>query len=498
MTEYDQTGRPDFRAAVDVVRRRWKVVLPFLLIPIAALGFSLSQEKQYSASASLLFRDTDNIASELAEREAATNVEVLSLDQIERAVNRRLGVRGPIAEDVKFEQEGVANIITITATDPSPARAADTANAYAQEYVAFRRRTSLREIRADQRFIRAELKRLGGGLAGRDRERSLRSRLRRLSFDTSQERGPARVVSAATPPGSPSSPKPVRNTVLGGAAALLLAILAVVLFERLDPRLNTPKEVEGTLDKPILGLVRKSRALARSPARIPLPHADLDAFLALRAHLRYMDSGRSIRSVLVTSSATGDGKTTVAWNLASAAAGRDTGVLLVEADLRNPTLAQELRVDPELSLASVLDGKATLAQVTQEVALPNVGNGRAPSIVAVVHAGTTPTRSTDPIQWERLSLALQEAERDFDLIVIDTAPILLVPDAIPLLSQVDGVIVVGRLGRTPRAALARLKEELDTVGAQTLGAVVNSVGNDPIYGYGYGQGQSYGTDIRHK
>jgi cellulose biosynthesis protein BcsQ len=86
---------------------------------------------------------------------------------------------------------------------------------------------------------------------------------------------------------------------------------------------------------------------------------------------------------------------------------------------------------------------------------------------------------------DRLPTALREAERDFDLIVIDTAPILLVPDAIPLLSQVGGVVVVGRLRKTQRVALARLKEQLDAVAAPTLGAVVNSVGKDTAYGSGY-------------
>jgi polysaccharide biosynthesis transport protein len=124
--------------------------------------------------------------------------------------------------------------------------------------------------------------------------------------------------------------------------------------------------------------------------------------------------------------------------------------------------------------------------VTQEVALPSLENGRLPPrVVAVVSAGSGPTRSTDAIGWERLGSAIQAAEEQFDLIVVDTAPILLVPDAIPLLSKVEGVVVVGRLRRTKRAALARLKEQLDTIGAPTLGAVVNSVGKDSAYVYGY-------------
>jgi capsular exopolysaccharide synthesis family protein len=458
-------------------------MLPFVLIPLAALAFSLNQTERYTASASLLFSDQDNIASADPEREAATNVQLLSLEEIQRGVTQRLAGTGAAADEVDAEQEGAANVLSITATDPSPERAARTANAYAGAYVDFRRRTAQRKILEEERFVRDELKRLGARRSARDRARSLRERLRRLEFDRSQEGGGARVVQAATPPSSPSSPKPVRNTVIGGIVALFLALVAAVLFERLDPRMLTPKEVESALGKPILGLIRKSRGLARAPLRGRPAPADVDDFLALRAHLRYLSSERRIRSVLVTSSADGDGKTTIAWNLARVAAGRDSRVLFVEGDLRHPTLAHTLGLDPALNLTQVLDGTAALPEVIQEVALPSAENGRLPSrIVAVALAGTVPTQSTDALAWERLGVALREAERDFDLIVIDTAPILLVPDAIPLLSQVGGVLVVGRLRRTPRAALARLRETLDTVGAQTLGAVVNSVGKDATYG----------------
>jgi capsular exopolysaccharide synthesis family protein len=483
MAEHDAAERPDLHAAGGLLRRRYPVMLPFLLVPLAALAFSLNQTKRYDASASILFSDKSNIASADPEREAATNVQLLSLEEIQRGVKQRLAGTGPAADQVDAKQDGAANVLSITATDPSAERAARTANAYAGAYVAFRRSTAQQKILEEERFVRSELKRLGDSPTTRNRARSLRERLRRLEFDRSQENGGAQIVQAATPPGSPSSPKPVRNTVIGGVVALFLALVSAMLFERLDPRMLSPKEVERTLGRPILGLVRKSRALARAPlGGRPLP-ADVDDFLALRAHLRYLSSERGIRSVLVTSSADGDGKTTIAWNLARVAAGPDSRVLFVEGDLRNPTLAHTLGLDPERNLTRVLDGTAGLSEVTQEVALPSAENGRVPPrIVAVALAGGVPTRSTDTLGWERLGTAVHEAERDFDLIVIDTAPILLVPDAIPLLSQVGGVLVVGRLRRTPRVALARLKEELDTVGAPTLGAVVNAVGKDATYG----------------
>jgi capsular exopolysaccharide synthesis family protein len=488
MVEHDVAARPDLHTAGGLLRRRYPVMLPFLLIPIAALAFSLSQEERYTASASILFSDKENIASDLPEREAATNVELLTLDEIKRGVDQRLAGTGPVAEKVDARQEGTANVLTITATDPSPERAARTANAYGGAYIAFRRKTAQQELLAEKRFVEDEIKRLGNSNSkrARARTRELQRRLRRLTFDRSRERGGAREVQAATPPSSPSSPKPIRNTVIGGIVALFLALLTALLFERLDPRMLTPKEVERTLGLPILGLIHKSRALARAPVGGKRAPADVDDFLALRAHLRYLESDRSIRSVLVTSSAEGDGKTTIAWNLAWVAAGQDTRVLFVEGDLRHPTLANALGLDPEQSLARVLDGSAALPDVTQEVALPSTENGRLPPrVVAVALADAASTRSTDALAWERLGAALQEAERHFDLIVIDTAPILLVPDAIPLLSQVSGVVVVGRLRRTRRVALARLKEQLDTVAAPTLGAVVNSVAKDSSYGYGY-------------
>jgi succinoglycan biosynthesis transport protein ExoP len=485
MAEHDAAERPDLHAAGGLLRRRYLVMLPFLLIPIAALVFSLRQEERFTASAALLFSDTDVVASSEPAREAATNVQLLSLEEIQRGVRQRLGGEAS-AQEVDAKQEGEANVLTISATDPSPERAARTANAYAGAYVDFRRSSARRELMAEQRFVAREIERLGNSQRDRARGRVLRERLRRLEFDLARERGGARIVEAATPPGSPSSPKPVRNTVIGGIVAVFLALLAALLFERLDPRMVTPKEVERTLGRPILGLIRKSRALARTPVGGHPDPADVDDFLALRANLRYMDADRRIRSVLVTSGLEGDGKTTIAWNLAWVAAGRDTRVLFVEGDLRHPTLARALGLDSERNLVGVLDGTADLADVTQEVALPSAENGRQPPrIMTVALAGVAPTRSTDALAWERLGAALRRAERDFDLIVIDTAPILLVPDAIPLLSQVGGVIVVGRLRSTPRTALARLREQLDTVGAPTLGAVVNSVGRDTAYAYGY-------------
>jgi Mrp family chromosome partitioning ATPase len=266
---------------------------------------------------------------------------------------------------------------------------------------------------------------------------------------------------------------------------LFLAGIVALLLERLDPRLKTPKEAEAIFDRPILGIVPKSRGLSR-PVTGHVPTRDFDNFLALRAILRHIGPNGALRSVLVTSGAPGDGKTTVAWNLACAAAGPNRRALLIEADVRAPTLAAALKVQPETGLSDVLAGDVDVRQAIRDVAVGGSSrNGPTPArIVSVVFAGSKPG-AADQLDWERLGASLAEAGREFDLIVIDTAPLVSVPDAVPLLPHVGGVIVIGRVESTPRAALARLRDQLDTMAAPTVGLVVNSVGKDAQYGYGY-------------
>jgi Mrp family chromosome partitioning ATPase len=480
-----QEPEPDFLSVAALLRRRWRVMVPFLALPLGVLAFSLSGEKRYSATATVLVHDEAALASDDPEREAATNVALLSLEPIERRAQRRLGGSEATADEVEAKQEGRSNLLHITATDPSPRRAARTADAFTREYVAFRRNAARRELKAEQRFLQRELAQLSRLESQGATGRSLRSRLRRLQFAESRQTV-VDVVAWAETPSSPSSPRSVRNTLIGGVLGLFLAGAAAILFERLDPRLRTATELESALDRPVLALIRKSRALARSTARSGPPAPHKDDFIALRSHLRFSAAaGGDVRSVLITSAAAGDGKTTVAWNLAWAAAGPEARVLLLEADLRHPTLASNLGLQAEQGLAQVLDGEVSLQDVVRDIAAGGSEDGRHQSrIVSVAFAGRGSARSDDPSAWEHLAAAIKTAEHDFDLIVIDTPPMLFVPDAIPLASRVGGVVVVGRLGSTPRAGLRRLREELETIDAPLIGAVVNRVGRVQAYPFG--------------
>jgi capsular exopolysaccharide synthesis family protein len=285
----------------------------------------------------------------------------------------------------------------------------------------------------------------------------------------------------------------VRNVALGIVLGLLLGVGLAFLLERLDRRIRDPKEFEEIFDRPLLASIPESRALARGgPAQHEnLPTGEQEAFRMLRANLRYFSVDRPVKSVLVTSAAPGDGKSTVSWNLGLAAAGTGAKVLLMETDLRHPSLAASAGLlAPAPGLSTVLAGQIEFAEVVQAVMVPNHHAGRAPDrMMDVVVAGPIPPNPVDLIESERMRAVLREAEERYDLVVVDTPPTSVVSDAIPLIREVSGVIVVTRLGKSTRESVAQLRNQLVHLNAPTLGVVVNAFKSDHGgYGYGYGYG----------
>jgi capsular exopolysaccharide synthesis family protein len=193
--------------------------------------------------------------------------------------------------------------------------------------------------------------------------------------------------------------------------------------------------------------------------------------------------------VLITSAAVGEGKTTVAWNLAAAAAESGIKTLLLEADLRNPRLVQQYNVPAHQGLSDVLSGQAQPGDVVHQVLVANRTNGHAPTPLDVITAGRIPPNPTDLIESEMMRRLIRGAERHYDLVVVDSPPTAVVSDAVPLILQVSGLIVVTRLGVSTRDEAIHLRSQLRNMHAPVLGVVVNGVSEKRSYysfGYGYG------------
>jgi capsular exopolysaccharide synthesis family protein len=401
----------------------------------------------------------------------------ITTDDVERAVSAAA--------------QGQSDIITVLATDHSPPLAARIANTYAQQFILLRQAADRAKIKQGEELLLENYRSLSPLERQGPRGRDIQQQLDKLQTLASIQTGNAELSQPADIPTSPSSPKPVRNGILGGLLGLLLGIGAAFLLERLDRRIREPEELREAFGRPVLGAIPKSRSIAKSSADSgPLSPIDAEAFRMLRASLHYFDVDSQVRSVVVTSPSAGDGKTTVAWNLAAAAAGAGARVLLVEADLRHPMLAPKMPYPPQVGLSEYLSGQASFDDVVEPVIVQSGTNGDGSGrSMDVITAGRVPPNPVDLMESARMERLIDESQREYDLVVIDTPPTAVVSDAVPLLKQVSGVIVVSRIGVTTRHAVSRLREQLTNLGTPTLGIVVNGVRSaDSQYGYyGYGR-----------
>jgi capsular exopolysaccharide synthesis family protein len=477
---------PNMVRALGFVRRRgiW-IVLCFVLAAGAAFGFSKHQIRKYTATASLVF-SYNQLTQEIAGvptsnsntlGQQASNLELLHLGDMAQKTAATLG-RGltadKVSEVVSLSGQLESSIAGVSATVTSPELAAEIANTYSRKFVQDQENTNRHYYQSALALVRKQLgalspqQRVGtDGLELQDRAQSLEL-LAGLQHNTVQ------IAQEASVPVVPSSPKTSRNVLIGGILGLLVGFGLALLLERLDPRIRGPRELAAAYDLPLLGVVPQSAALARfvradeaPPPALPL--VETETFHIIRARLRSFNADRDIRTVLVTSATPGEGKTTVARHLASAAVRMGSRVLLLEADLRRPKLAQELGLQSHAGLADVLNGTVAIRVATQ-----SIGIGRQ-TLDLLPSGPSIPRNPVELIESHTMDACLAQTKSVYDLVVIDAPELTAVSDAFLLLSKVDGVIIVGRVGRSRRDVAQHLRQVLATSGAPLVGVIANGV-----------------------
>jgi succinoglycan biosynthesis transport protein ExoP len=501
-----QAASSDLAGALRALRRRWWLVpICWVLVVASATVFSLTAQKQYSADAGLLFRDpgfdqklfgtTFLAPSRDPAREAATNVKLVSLDIVAQRTARFFeGLTAKqVSDKIQAAAEGQSDVVSVTATDHDPVRARRLANTFAQQYIAFRRDSDRAKIREAQALVQQRISTLTPQQRLNPEGRSLSERADQLQVLASLQTGNAELVQLALTPSSPSSPKVARNLVLAAVLGLLLGVAAALLVHRLDRRLREPDELEEAFGLPVIGAIPRSTAFARGKTHtvrdeIDIAHGEAEAFRLLRARMRYFNVDREVRTVLIVSAVPADGKTTVAVHLAAAAASSGAKALLLEADLRRPTVSQRVGSVASVGLAEVLTHGAELPEVLREISIETGSPDPAGDHASfdLITAGFPPPNPHELIESKRMAELLEELSSDYDLVVIDTPPLLSVSDAIPLIGRVDGVLIVSRLGATTSDAARRLASELKGLNAPVLGIVANGLrSRAQAYYYGY-------------
>jgi len=288
-----------------------------------------------------------------------------------------------------------------------------------------------------------------------------------------------RIVAEAVVPAAPSSPNIVRNALLGVVLALLAGIATALVRSLLNTRVRTIADLQGSTDRIVLGAIPASRGgedASRVLVQNPYSVAS-EAYRELRTNLQFVKLVENRRSVLVTSSLPGEGKSTATVNLAHVLAMSGARVLLVDADLRSPSVHRILGLEGDAGLTTVLIGQAELEEVTQYAGLDGLD---------VITAGAIPPNPSELLGSPAMEEMLEEAARHYDVVLVDAPPLLAVTDAAALSQSVGGVLVVAQSERVRRAEFERALAKLETVDANVVGLVLNRVRGASGSQYAYG------------
>jgi len=305
----------------------------------------------------------------------------------------------------------------------------------------------------------------------------------------------ARVLDAARPDMAPVQPRVARSLFYALALGLAAALGLAFLREQFDTSVSTQADVEHRIGIPFLGFLPRipvagdEHLIDRDLYVLHHPRSGLaEACRALRTNLLFMSPDEPFRTMVVTSSAPREGKTTTVISLGIAMAQSGSRLLLIDSDMRRPRLNKAFGVSGEVGLSSVVVGDATLADAIKSTEVPGL---------FILPCGPVPPNPAEMFHTKAFAGVLETARAQFDRILLDSPPVNAVSDAVVLSTLVDGVTLVLKGGVTNRAYAQRAVRALRDVKARIFGATLNDIDSgDPRYGdyyYAYRQyGQAYG------
>lgn len=437
-------------------RMWWAIVLASLVGGICALGLSLIQVKQYSATATLYVTassqpDAAGAAyqgSLASQQRVASYVRLVTSEAVVREALSQSGLQMTVADATQALSARAASetvLLEVTGVAGSPVDAAILTNGVA---------TAL------SKYVTVLETPTGGGFP-----------LAKLT-----------VVSAAAPEATPVSPRAKRNTALGLVLGAFVGLAFVYAKSRLDAKIRDSDDVQDVVGKPTLGSIPVDPDL-RDRRMLKFDEGfggATEAYRLLRTNLAFADVDDPARSIVVTSGLPGEGKTTTALNLAASLAEAGNSVCLVDADLRLPRIGSLLNLNESIGLTNLLLGELDLAAAVQSSGV--VG-------LSVLVSGSPVPNPAELLGSKRTAALIAEMGAQYDYIVIDSPPILPVADAAILAQYVAGALFVVRAGTTRKPQMSEAVSRLAGTRGKLLGVVLNGVpGHGTYYGYsGYGE-----------
>jgi len=446
----------EFTDILTALRKRWWVVVVLTLLGAGYGYYSVASQTPMYRSTSKVFVSLtrSDTAAELVQGSTFAQNLVASYAQLATMPV----VLDPVIEDLDLEvtSKSLASavqadspintqIIEISATSSDPARAARIANAVSDE---------------------------------------LSDAVRKVSPSTGSG-APTVQITQVSPAVAPLAPfAPNKKLGLGGpaAAGFALGLLIAVAVSRLDKRIRSADDIPGHESRPVLGSVAWQRAIRdEGPAALlaSLHGALGESYRRLRTNLQFVGAAGEVRTVVVTSSLPGEGKSTTAINLAITMAENKKRVLLIDADLRRPSVADRCGLEPAVGLSTLLVGDVSIEDVAQPWGVPDLD---------VIVAGRVPPNPSQLIDSDAMNHLLVAAREAYDLVIVDSPPLLALSDAAVLARHTDGAIVVVGCRKVRKDEFEAAIASLEAINAPCLGIVANGARDrrpDPLYGYGH-------------
>lgn len=425
-----------------VIRKRWYVLLLAVLIG-GGVGAAVSYTSTplYESTAGVYFAvQTGGTAADLsqsgnfAQSQMPTFASFATLPIVLDPVIKQLRLdrtAANLAGSVSAAASSTTVIINITVSDPNPQQAARISNAIA---------TQLGTVVTDL---------------------SVRNTAGQPSVVT-------RTVSPAIAASAPFSPRTQRNIAAGLLAGLLLGYLLAYAWERLDNRVRSVEDATDTITAPLLGQIWTDRALNKGhQVMVDGPYGPLaEAIRSIRTNLQFLRLEGKPLVAIVTSALSGEGKTTTSINLAIALAETEAKTLLIDADLRRPSVATKLDLEGAVGLTTVLIGKANLADVIQPWG--NTG-------LDILPSGQIPPNPSELLGSAAMLDLLEALSGRYDYVLLDSAPLLPVTDTAVLAMSGFGTVLVTAAGDVTRRQLRDAVAAIHHVGGEVLGVVVNKL-----------------------
>jgi succinoglycan biosynthesis transport protein ExoP len=505
-TNHGERGRGPSRFGRTLRERWWLIVATMVILGAAAFAVSsFVLQPRYTATAQVAYsqRDADAVSKALTDTGTAGLPKTLSSDALvlqtfpfAERVSQATG--GSVGADVLHSSVGVSTVagvevINIKARASQADLAATIANAYADEFLVARQLEIRALLQSALDFVQGRLESLTPAEQSTGTGAALEQQSYALTTLLSSAIADYRVLEKATTPVSPYFPRPYLNLILGLAAGLVLGLALALLVTSLDRRIKDQEFLEAVTDLPVLGTMPATpgRQGAKSSGRRnavgfrksnePL----LESVRMLRSNLKVLGFGDTKRSILITSAAPDEGKSALAVNLTLSMALAGDRVILVDADLRHPSIDRFLGIPNAEGLGDTLTrGGAGWSERMQAVDLApfvdtrlissrtSADNESGVSKFLCLTSGTLPADPTEALESPAMTNLLAELQGYSDYVIVDGPPLLAASDSLILARSVDAVVLVSTLGRETAAAARQVRQLLARAEIQALGLVV--------------------------